>query len=474
MKYLALLAAVLCGCSFDRNGVAPIDGGGGVPDAPSADAGPDASTIDAGPPDATPCVPACTDPTHLDTCAVGQPPTECLLGCQVVDAAGDHCRVLDPSNGISVDQLNGVTAALVVPPDTVFVASTDSGEIRHGATIVRAAGPNVVSGIGFYIVGGEGIFAVKSLEVGNKGTLVGVGGNALGLLSAGDVVVHGIIDVSAGCRDANGAATDDVSCGGPGGGDGATSQPSIASGCAPGADGASNTGPGPETGGGGGGFQDNGAPGGNATPTAGGAGGVTGPSCSPEALAPMKGGSGGGQGGGEMALFGGQGGGGGGGVQISSLTQITIEKDSGDVGMILAAGGGGAGGGASFGGGGGGSGGAILIEAPRVVVSGAVVAANGGGGGQGNGVVAGQNGTASKDAAKGGGGTADGHGGNGGALSSPMGKPSPGFGNLIGSFDGTGGGGGAVGRIRINAVDAPTTGTFVISPAASSAVPASN
>lgn len=476
MKWLVLLVALLgsaAGCRFDANGV-DVGDGGGIADGSLVDSGADAVT-DGGPPDVPGCVPACTDATHLDTCTAGQP-AECVLGCRVIDDAADRCAVLVPSNGATGTQLQGVTTGLTVAANTIVVADTVTGRILNGATVVRAAGPGVVSGIGFFVVGKVGIFAVKTLQVNATGTLTAVGDNSLLLLSAGDVIIRGKVDVSAVCRD-SATVSDDFSCGGPGGGSGSNVD-RFASGCAAGIDGVSSMGPGPETGGGGGGMHEDGAPGGSSSfmgmPVGGGAGGTVGASCPTDTLVPIGGGSGGGQGGGDVAmpggplLFGGQGGGGGGAVQISSFTAITVEKTGGEIGAVLSEGGGGAGGGASFGAGGGGSGGAILLEAPRIVLSGAVVTANGGAGGQGNGTQAGQNGQLTTQRAKGGGGNGDGHGGEGGAAT---GAPTVGFGNLLGSFDGTGGGGGASGRIRLNVKQLTNSGGTVVSPAASSADP---
>jgi hypothetical protein len=467
---LGAVGALASGCAFDASGVGGIDGGepvdGDLADAPDPtlpDAGPPA---DGAPPDGAPCVPTCLSGTTLDDCS-GGPPVTCPLGCGV-GPTEDVCLEIKPSNGVGREQLVGVSNAGVVSAGVTVVLDTDTGEIRAGNTTIRAAGTGVKNGIRYEQIGPSGVFAFASLTVADGGALRGRGTRPLVLLSAGDVIVRGRIDVSAGCP----PPLSSQACGGPGGGSGSTAQ-GFAKGCGPGGDGSGAGGN--ETGGGGGALGEAGASGadsGMADP--GGQGGAIG-MCVGPTLVPLAGGSGGGAGGGDVfgggTVPGGDGGGGGGGVQITSYTRIVVAKlQGGGTPQILASGGGGETGPAGLGGGGGGSGGAILLEAPSVELTAAVAAANGGGGGGGNGTGSGEKGRPDDKQAQGGGGNNDGHGGDGGAK---QGAPEAGFGNNAGDFDGTGGGGGGAGLIRINAGLFASGGGTIVSPAAAMGTPAS-
>ncbi|WP_428267598.1 hypothetical protein [Haliangium sp.] len=401
------------------------------------------------------CVPGCADGV-LRTCA---PETEvpCDLGC---NAGGFACRTLVPSNGAVAAQLDGVTASIQVPADGLVLISSDTGLILDGDTNeVRPAGEGVLGGIGFYDGGqGTAVVAVDELIIGRNGFLSAVGSNALIILSAGDVIIEGLVDVSAV------ACLDDVNqelsrCGGVGGGDGALVSTEDAGGCAAGGNGngAADPTPGDETGGGGGGLGGNGAPGGTAgDSTAPGAGGDVTAACPGSDLRPLRGGSGGGAGGISNAEGegGGAGGGGGGALQITSLSRIAVVGSPGQfVQGILASGGGGGAGVFTTGGGGGGSGGGILLEAPAIEITSVVIAANGGGGGGADGPdgdnngepdVVGTAGEAGRfDSTQASGGNGIHSGGLGGALA---GEATPG----AGGGDATGGGGGGAGIIRFN------------------------
>jgi hypothetical protein len=463
LRWLSVVAGLglgLSSCSFDDGGVEP-DGSDAV----------DAS-IDAEPPV---CVPGCEGDILVTCPAGGAQRTECDLGCVADD--DPHCAVMVPSNGVAIDDLDVVPAnkLFAVPEGQTYIINTDTGRIdtAGGANIRPAtAGGGVHDATGTYFarVGGDpvAVFAVDALTVAAGGVLRGEGTRGLIILSRGDILVRGTIDFSAGCID-GGANT----CGGPGGGEGATGAPS-AGGCAPGGNGVGAPGGGAiaeETGGGGGGLGAAGGAGGAGsgdTPRPGGAAGQPAASCPGTTLQPLVGGSGGG-GGGVGDLNGGAGGGGGGAVQLTSLTRIEVNAGSG-AGTPASVRVNGAGGTAPAardqGGGGGGSGGALLLEAPEVAVSsGSILVANGGGGGSGRvprttALANGQPGGISETRANGGVGDDDnlGFGGVGGARSGPAGAGG-------GTLDGGGGGGGSVGIIRVNRRTQTIGGDAVISPA---------
>ena len=399
------------------------------------------------------CMPGCMDDGTLRTCAPAEELTACPLGCDEQELV---CLGLVPSNGATVGQLDGATAGLTVPASTGIDdragIDTDTGRIVAGGVEVRAAGEGVVDGIGFYPLPDSNIavLAMTALVVEPDGYLFAVGSRALVILSAGDVRIQGVVDVSASPCPGEEAAR----CAGPGGGDGALDLTEQAGGCAPGKNGDGLDGVGDETGGGGGGMgRDGGAGGLGGDGTAPGAGGnINDSNCPRTALVPLEGGSGGGAGG--IDGLGGLGGGGGGAIQITSLTRIVVQGQAGAVEAtgIRASGGGGGPGRNSTGGGGGGSGGAILLEAPAIELRAAVLAANGGGGGGGGEdvvggdlVTAGEDGRFGAEQARGGVGLFG--GGVGGSFAGPAGIGA-------GGGDATGGGGGGVGRIRLNVPEA--------------------
>jgi hypothetical protein len=464
LRWLSVVAGLglgLSSCSFDDGGVQP-DGNDTPPDA----------SVDAVPPV---CTPGCEGDILVTCPEGGAQRVECDLGC-VADAT-PHCAVMVPSNGVSADDLDVVPAdkPFVVPDGETYVIDTDTGRIVDGDNrqirpATAAGGLHVDTGT-YYARRGEtvGVFAIDALTVEPGATLRGEGERALIVLARGDILVRGTIDVSAGCVDGLAAST----CGGPGGGEGA-SVTSQAGGCAPGGNGAGSPAPdeaGVESGAGGGGFGAAGAGGGRGgtagMPRAGGAGGAI-ATCSGPTLVPLVGGSGGGAGG-VGDVNGGAGGGGGGALQLTSLTRVTVDAGDGDAPAILRASGAGGTGPSSGaqGGGGGGSGGALLLEAPTIVLAdGSVAVANGGGGGSGT--VASSNEAA--NGAAGGIGTARASGGIGEAAENNRGfggvggARSGGAGTGGNTFDGGGGGGGGVGIIRINRRTLTIGGSAVVSP----------
>jgi hypothetical protein len=211
-----------------------------------------------------------------------------------------------------------------------------------------------------------------------------------------------------------------------------------------------------DTGGGGAGFGNNGAVGGaviGCGTTLDGA--AAGASSGDDTISVFKGGAGGGAGE-SSACVDSLGGAGGGAIQLTSEVSVHIAA----TGIINAGGGGGAGGldcGPSDGnsGAGGGAGGAIVLQAPMVSNEGVVAANGGGGGGGGSGGGqpadtgdAGQDGSASDNAAIGGFGIG-GAGGDGGAGATRDDQPQHGTDKACG--DNGGGGGGGVGRIAASA-----------------------
>jgi hypothetical protein len=376
-----------------------------------------------------------------------------------------------PSSGASLDHLTGVTAGLVLEPDSVMVLDTDTGEIIDytnsveptaamdvralrgrvagwqagllpaGEVTVRAPGEGVDAGIGFYLLDDEvSVLAVTELKIGPDALLLLVGNGGVVLLSAGDVNIQGIIDASAPCKSGT------QSCGGPGAGNGAEEQADEATGCAPGKNGEGSIASASRTGGGGGGFATDGAAGGTAgsgTVLGGAGGSLQLGSCPGASLQPLRGGAGGGAG--SFDDSGGRGGGGGGAVQITSFTRILLDAPPSSLFLGIFANGAGGGGATDGGGGGGGAGGAILLEAPEITADAVYVVANGGAGG-GGGIAGaehldGEDGARNGDVARGGAGDFD--GGDGGT-----GMSLPGIGE--GGGLNTGGGGGSVGIIRVH------------------------
>jgi hypothetical protein len=351
----------------------------------------------------------------LRTCTeVGVVPTEIACGWGCI-ADPPHCGVVTPSGGVVTSADLEATGSAVAIGGTASI-DTSTGEI----TGVRAAGPGLVDGIDFSIRDGVGVFRMKSLTITANLTVTGTG--ALALVSDGEIVIDGVIDVRGPCTgNLAGPGGHPGGAGNDGAGAGAGGQGNLSgSGCG---------------GGGGAGFGAPGSRGGGALASLRGLGGIVFGTAEILSLS-SSGGSGGGSG---AASEGGAGGGGGGALQLISNARVRILS-----GGINAGGCGGSRAQSSSGcGGGGGSGGAILIEAPIVELDGGL-AVNGGGGGAAAITNNGQSAQLSSVPATGGNGTAgSGDGGDGGAGISTSGS----FGE---SDVRSGGGGGAVGRIRVN------------------------
>jgi hypothetical protein len=399
---LTALLALACGSVEPGGGDGDGDGGAGtVPDAGGGRGGPDAA-----PDAAASCQPSttiCADDSEVVCDAAGRVAslTACPIGCH---PDGERCLDVDPSNGLGL-----YLDEAAVAPDVV---------LGDGA-VIRADDGQVVDGDGsalaiptWLLAASDGGAPVRVLVVASlaTGDLVISGSPAVAIISAGDVLVAGQIQVRAGRN-----SDEDDACAGKAG-----------DACL--------------TGGGGGGFGQRGGDGG-ALRAAGGdlvAGGDGAASSGAADLQPLRGGCAGG-------AFGGVGGGdGGGALQVVSRTAIVVR------GSIAANGSGGSLTGplacSRLGIGGGGSGGGILLEAPRVELSApAALVANGGGGGCRD--AQGEDGASSESGAPAGQcDDPDGDGGGGGARGGSAG------GGLSGSAEGGagGGGGGGAGRIRVN------------------------
>lgn len=468
---LVVSLAALSGCHFDASVANNAD--------PSDDLqNPDGEVVgDCTPGDA----PVCDSGTLLECNADGELlQFACALGCTSTGEA--HCSFAVPRAPVTSDAIGLGVGSIDTESSGSLVFDTDSGQVSqaNGGAIIRSAGAGLdaSSGIHFEIVsqanGPEiGVFTVASLLVQAEDSLRGQGASAFAIVSAGDVVVNGIIDVDGG---ATACQSDSDSCAGPGGGDGGAG--SGGNGQGPGAgQGGSDPGDGGESGGGGGGFATAGARGGNGLSQTtflvradGGAGGSV---VDSELLVPLRGGGGGGGGAREGTNFvecngsrdGGLGGGGGGALQLFSRTRIEIANDGAECG-ISASGGGGGGAGCGAGGGGAGSGGALLLEAPIVdLAASCYLVANGGAGSGGHQSDTAEGGRVSA-AAKASTGNfftsfPSGHGGDGCYLGTP---PEAGGDSAYQA----GGGGGGDGRIRLHtAQSSEFTFAGTIAPAAS-------
>jgi hypothetical protein len=307
---------------------------------------------------------ACADATcDGDTLIACGQPTTCAYGCAATTTA--HCLQLAPSNGITLDLLDGATADVSnadidFDADTGLMTITDANNVL--VATVRPAGPGVINGIRFEVRDGMGIFVANSWTfTASSEDTDGAGTNSFVLFARTTITVAAVLDAGA-----NGTG------GGP---DASSRNSSINSGGCRGRAGRSNSGIGAtfgEGGGGGGGVTTggDGAPSNQA-----GATGIGGTSCSSPDTIPLRGGNAGGDGG-QSASNGG--GGGGGAMMLVAMESITVASG----GAVASPGGGGLSGtgAAGNGGGGGGGGGAVLLEAPVVNLMGAITA-NGGGGG---------------------------------------------------------------------------------------------
>lgn len=343
------------------------------------------------------------------------------FGC---NREGSACATLMPSN---------------VEP-SLFVGTSSAWEISSNEmydTDVCMSGTRAMQrGVGTQEVC---VRQVTTMSVAAEATLRVVGARPLVILAQQNVMIEGVIDVSA-----IGVT--------PGAGGGLGGSPSLPDGigASPGIRGASSDTS--SSGGGGGGFCGTGGLGGAGGGISGGSGGS---SAFPAdyALEPLRGGSGGGFAPGDRPGprdASARGGAGGGAIQISSRGTLIVR------GAILAGGGGGRGGGATNAGdlgagGGGGSGGGVLLEAMTMSFGpGARVWTTGGGGGGGANRSdtlheggPGQNGRMTGHRAAGGAsgglpqGAAGGRSGGG-----PMPNGGPGGPNPLGGANGGGGGGG--------------------------------
>lgn len=404
-------------------------------------------------PDAGPC-PAVSkqcftdgDNTVLQTCdAVGEAPKvdTCAWGC--VDGGTPHCGALQPAGDalaaadLAPQANDGMLLPITISTSTNF--DTATGEI----TGLRAAGPGVISGIGFEARPGVGVFRFRSLQVDAQ---IDVGNsNAIAIVALESLTVNDDIDLT---------RCNDPSCpGGFAGGNAGSPGGGGAAGGVAGVGGNDDS-----SGGGGGAYAGAGGTGGAGLTRASPAGGAA---FGEPAIPSLIGGGGGGGG------TGGAGGNGGGAIQLVSNGPIHFTEQ----GRINAGGCGGQSGQDQKSAGGGGAGGVVLIEAPAITLdANAVIAVNGGGGGGGDrpseGARNGDN--ASSSAAPADGGAAGNKGGVGGA---------GGAGNVFIGTTGAdstngGGGGGGVGWIRLNTRTGTVTSqaTTVISPVIEPNSPAS-
>ncbi len=414
------------------------------------------------------CIPgsaSCNDDSDLQVCnpdGSGVTVEPCAFGCSAVPEP--HCLAFVPSNVAdrSLLCMDGLTAPALTPGAQYVVADTETGGIyqldgegNFMPPMIREEGEGLDSGIHFSVQAQPeeapalGIFSLQALTVPAGVALMGIGDNALVILSCGDVIIQGYIVAG------SVVVTDEYGnryvVPGPGG---------FRSGLGPGAGGDGGSGSSSTSGGGGGaGF---GGPGGAgaagvyySSVAAGGAGGE--PYGRPE-LVPLFGGSGGGLGAGNTGSYG-YGGPAGGALQVSTPASIAIQPGA----AVEACGWGGIGARPGGAGGGAGSGGGILLEAHTLTLAaGCVVAANGGGGGSsgqwsmtyGN---SGEKGIVGLEPAPGGEAPTD------AACAGGMGNSAVDVAGLTAPCEGVdgGGGGAGAGRIRLNAavhvVDANTT-----------------
>ncbi len=392
------------------------------------------------------------DGTMLATCnaeGTGFDEVACAIGC--TDTPSSHCKTIVPSTPATIADFT--TTGLTNQSLSNVVLNGETGEMKVAGVTVRAANAvaatfQVVSGIGFHVVTQSGsapsvgIWTFSRLDA--DGVWSVTGANAIALVSAGDINLKAELDAYGGA----GCTTTNASAGGAVGGTGTNSGGGLGGGAHGGG----------AYGGGGAGYGDVGGAGAPGFSGSGGGGGV---SWGTATNVPLVGGSGGGGCGHMNTVLGGAG---GGAVQLVANGTLTVGNGANNGGVNV----GGCGGQGSSGadcGAGGGSGGAILIEASNVAVLGnGRLAADGGGGGAADSSAAFCNGTSGGLSGPGlGGMTSDGSayaGGIGGDVNHPSGYTSTNH-----PSEGSGGGG-AVGRIRVNTINAPTFATgSIISPA---------
>ena len=492
MRHLGLaLALMSSACSFRVAGdngsgggdmsMADVDlGGGGAGGGGGGSGGADLATGNdlAGLPIVCTAGASSCSGSTLVTCPDGtaQMMTTCSLGCSMM--GGAHCEQMYPRAPVSrsdFDTTNLTPVSLAAGGGI----STETGLIGAGPNPIRHANMDantyeVHDGIGFHVVaipgqtGKMGIYTFKSLTLAQGQSLNAYGNNALALVSAGDMTISGVVDVT--CAGnvflAGGGPNAKPYLAGPGGGAGGqpgANNSGVSVGNKGGGSGADNT---HQAGGGGGAYGDVGGNGGAEGANLGGAGGMAYGDAMLMMLVGGSGGGAGGQGGSANGSFGG----GGGGVALL-VAQGTLTLGNGSALGGVNAGGCGGTADAMVGGGGGGAGGAILLQALSVHIAAmGGLGANGGGGSAANAMASantnGKSGAISTTAASGGsGGSAA--GGDGGVASATAGTTAgqPG----VDSGNSGGGGGGAVGRIRIESQSGAATvdANGIVSPAAS-------
>ena len=370
----------------------------------------------------------------------GEVTEACALGC---DGTGPRCKGVDPSNGLATYLDQAAQQGDVVLPDGTTI-STDNGTVNGPGGAIAVATTIISQSNGPMLR----VLMAKSFAIGNVRV---TGTAALAIVSAGDITITGVLDLSA---------------------DGLTSGPGAMTCLNTGAGGSSisgffkttpaNSGGYPHYtwtvgGGGGGGFGSIGGSGGSGdTSTAGGAGAINGVAT----LVPLRGGCPGGD-----DRGGPYGGAGGGAVQLVANNTVHLVDGGATKGQIHVGGGGGHTGelgrvnlsdtNVVWGSGGGGAGGGILIEAGTVVLDAdtGLMAAGGGGAGWGactpaaNGTDAPPSASTPLGGACSAGTTPTSLGGDGATTA------NGGTGQTVTSGSG-GGGGGGLGRIRINTADA--------------------
>ena len=345
------------------------------------------------------CAPGATTCTSdtLRTCdsnGTAETDIPCSLGCA---AAGNRCLSFVPLNGLNLALMNAEHEPDVTIP-AMSTINTDTGVVRDAANLPIAVTSLVVPQVGATEIR---VFIGKSFKL---SSIVFNGAHPAAFVSTGDIVVNGLLDLSA----------DDPS-GRPGAGQqtsgtcvGQTAQP----------------------GGGGGGNATAGGRALSANSSAVGQGGAI------SSGTILIGGCAGG--GGSFDGFG------GGAIQLTSLSRISVGP-TGGINVNGAAGSDRVGGG---------SGGMAILEAAKVEILGHIFANGGSGGACGTRGQSGQLSTNPAIAPSGCGTNGLTHGGNGGSSTA---APTDGAG-----VGGGGGGGGAVGRLFVTTIGSYVTGSDTV------------
>jgi hypothetical protein len=397
--------------------------------------------------------------TQLVTCngdGISTTSSACSMGCFAGSGDGDagalavaHCGSPAWSNDLTLD-CSALTSTIDLDVMANGLIDPQIGSINGVAQAAPVFTTKTQTGTG--TPPELGVFRLKSLRVRAGQTLSVVGGDrAVALVVDGNVTIEGTLDAAAHLTVAK-----TLSVPGPGAAAGAEGF---------GFGGSTNAGAG------GGAYGTSGGAGGNrpAPPNPAGTPGAAYPLTDPVSLSPLRYGGHGGL----VGLGTNPRGKGGGGVQIISCGVVTVAAG----GLINASGGGAPTVSAFQGGGGGGAGGAVLLEAPTVSVAGTIAVT--GGGGAGGGVASGSlppvpgNDGATDFACTTPGstggpgatfnGAVGGAGGNGACGTTPA--QNGGVVTAAGTeTPRAGGGGGGAGRVRINAISAPTVGAQSITP----------